>query len=512
MTQEAGFNSKASASHSSLPQWRVERPMIAVQQILLCLLWWRYSATSFRLQHLSSWSTWSNKIRSQRPLSVVINSFADERRYFEQAKANERLLYTIPNSPVPVQSVVSYVHKWALEASATGSSVKLSEKDDGVNFSFSPSPNSYLNVYVDSDGIFPADGTGANVFIRTSFGFLEERIIDSVEDQKKKAQVHSLIKMVAQNLIESLANDIGSLIMNLPSSTSEDFPEGQREMTPQEREELLLEELEQEQAEYDENMSNEDEQNLRSQIYSEQQAEQLLESEKLEEVKLPTEKELMKEWKAEAVNEEENKEFLAEMRIRKEASLTDENNEEAHIFKDVSEFFDNVNKDDNNIRSDDMFVKEIIRRNANSMGDNENSTDVMDSDDSYEDINEIQAFMNKMQMSEMSDMVTPDNDLQTLMTEKVPRNVPQTLIGKGTKNIPEPFMNNVEETFVDKVPETFVKNVPETFVKNVPEATEISEEIRKKSFNVYSWKSVDTDKSVIISYIQGRSVDDVHSS
>ena len=169
----------------------------------------------------------------------------------------------------------------------------------------------------------------------------------------------------------------------------------------------------------------------------------------------------------------------------------------------MSEIFDNVDKEDNDITNDDMFVKEIIRRNANSMGDNENSTDVMDSDDSYEDINEIQAFMKKMQMSEMSDMITPDNDLQTLMAEKVPRNVPQTLIGKGTKNIPEPFMNNVEETFVDKV--------PETFVKNIPEATEISEEIRKESFNVYSWKSVDTDKSVIISYIQGRSVD-VHSS
>ena len=471
--------------------------MIAVQQMLLCLLLWSCSVASFRLQHLSSWSTWGTKIRLQTSVSVAINSFADERRYFEQAKANERLLYTIPNSPVPVQSVVSYVHKWALEASATGSSVKSSEKEDGVNFSFSPSPNSYLNVYVDSDGIFPADGTGANVFIRTSFGFLEERQVISVEDQKKKAQVHSLIKMVAQNLIESLANDIGSLIMNLPSE-SEDFPEGRRELSQQEREELQLEELEREQAEYDENMSNEDEQNLRSQIYSEQQREQQLESLKeekiiIEEANLPTEKELMKEWTADTVSEEENSEFLAEMRMRKEASTNNVNEEEADVFKDESEVFNNNNIGDNNIRNDDISVKEIVRRNANSLGVNENGIDEMDSDDSLEDINEIQAFMEKIQMTEMSEIVTADTVLQTQIAEKISRNVPPILTEKITKNNPEPFMDNVRENFV----------------KNIPQAEGITKETKNTDFNVYSWKSVDTDRSVIISYIQGMNADDI---
>lgn len=60
----------------------------------------------------------------------------------------------------------------------------MKSNEKGVNLAISPHPNFCLNVYVDSDGTFPRDGTGANVFIRKNFGFLKDRLDTSVEDQK----------------------------------------------------------------------------------------------------------------------------------------------------------------------------------------------------------------------------------------------------------------------------------------------------------------------------------------
>ena len=58
-----------------------------------------------------------------------------------------------------------------------------------------------------------------------------------------------------------------------------------------------------------------------------------------------------------------------------------------------------------------------------------------------------------------------------------------------------------------KVPENIPNIVTpkEIISKNIPpKKTELSVENKKDDFNLYSWKSVDTDTSVIISYLQGR--------
>ena len=500
--------------------------MIAKHFLSVCLVLWSCSVTPFRFQLFSSRSLKRATRLFQPSLSVVRDSFADEVGYFEQAKANEKLLYTIPNSPVPVQSVVSYVHKWALEASATGASVKANEKKDGVNFSFSPSPNSYLNVYVDSDRTFPGDGTGANVFIRTSFGFLEDRLDTSVKDQTKKAQVHSLIRMIAQTLIDSLANDIGSLIMNMPSS-GESSSE-QRELSPQEREEELLEELEEEQAEYDANILDEDEENLRSQIYSDQKKEELVvekllsleskssvyagaesikkvnpsidaqirreqrreESEKRkretqsEKENLPTEKELMREWTTEIVSDDEKRKFITEMMIRRESYSVVENEEEDGKYREKNEIEN---------RNDD-FVLEVIRKNnINVSKDNGKfECNLIDSDDSIEDISEIQAFMKRMEMNE-DEGKSFENDFETI--------IPPTVL----RNISTPI--SISQKYINDDP----KNIPGMVARNVsrvtvPQGIEITANDKNKDLPVFSWTSVDTDRSDIISYIQGKSI------
>ena len=58
-------------------------------------------------------------------------------------------------------------------------------------------------------------------------------------------------------------------------------------------------------------------------------------------------------------------------------------------------------------------------------------------------------------------------------------------------NVPE----NIPNIIIPK--EIISKNIP-------PKKTELSVENKKEDFNLYSWKSVDTDTSVIISYLQGR--------
>jgi flagellar biosynthesis GTPase FlhF len=373
--------------------------------------------------------------------SVVID------RIYEESRANQRLLYTIPNSPVPIESVVSYIHKWASEATSTGSSIKSTTNDKGVLFSFSPSPSSYLHVFVDNAGeLGLSDTEGATIFIRTSFGLLESAA-GAVEEQKKKVQVHSLVKMVAQNLIESLANDIGSLIMNLPESSIE------KELSPAEREEQNLAELEMEQEEYENNMQEEDDQLLRAQVHAEQQAEQQTEAatqnqnqrqhqnnedqddsemrkkERLEfdmkamKESLLTEKEMMKEWTADVITDEENRQFIEEMRIRN----SEKNNED---FEFDASLFDN----------ESLGISDI------------------DTQEDNVDIDTVEASIVEVEDSTLTKPYVEESvraSVNAIVTTKI-ENVAPVLIDTG----------NMDNT-------------------------------------VYSWKSVDTEKDVIISFIQG---------
>jgi hypothetical protein len=109
----------------------------------------------------------------------------------------EKLLYVIPNSLVPVQSVVKYVHKWSLDATSSGSAIIPTTKSDGVSFAFSPAPGSTLEFDVLSSG-------SSDISISSRL-----RIAGSNQ------QALSLVQFAAQNLIDSLANDIGALIMNM---------------------------------------------------------------------------------------------------------------------------------------------------------------------------------------------------------------------------------------------------------------------------------------------------------
>lgn len=573
-----------------------------------CLLCISYSVTALTFRPfspLSSFSSFSknvlraSKYQLQNPLQRLQSqklqrgnrlqlsasiSFTDERTFLE-TKTNQRLLYTLPNSPVPVESVVSYIHKWAEEATEQGTSITANKNTEGVIFSFSPSPNSYLNVFVDSFGTYSEDRTfadesgGLTVYIRTSFGLLASE--EHSAEQKKKDQVHSLIKMVAQNLIDSLANDIGSLIMNIPSQ------EDRKEPTPQEKEEQLLEEMEREQDEYDRMMEGEDENELRSQVYAEQQSEQQSErqseresgqqsaqeggqngilnekkiekkeykgfarsapsstsipststpptfstpasassasssssssfssssssfppsspsssaspplrsssadfftssfsetenqqqqqrynqrereieyrKEQLRKETLPTDQSIMQEWSTEIVTEEENLKFKDDMRMRRERSEAEEDS------------FDNGLVDFDSVRR-------VIENEENEEEENENGRETF---------------------------VWNDGDR---------KNVPQvieTTVVKEEKNVSETTVNtekNVPQKPEEKiVPQMVaVKIVPQQDVKNIPQSEEknvLSEDVSLErnggEQELYVWRNVDTDTSVIIDFIQG---------
>ena len=403
----------------------------------LCLIHYSSIAASFRF-HRNSVRV---SRRQSRYLAADTNSIIIDRIY-QESKANQRLLYTIPNSPVPVESVVSYIHKWASEATSTGSSIKSTTNAEGVIFSFSPSPSSYLHVFVDNAAeLGLLDNESSTIFIRTSFGLLENTA-GAVEEQRKKVQVHSLVKMVAQNLIESLANDIGSLIMNLPESSIE------KELSPAEREEQNLVELEMEQQEYENNMREDDDQQLRAQVHADQQAEassqkqeqhqnneeqeniEIRKKERLEydmkimKESLLSEKEVMKEWTAGVITDEENKQFIEEMRIRN----SEKNGED---FEFDSSLFDNE-----------------------SLG----ITDVFEE---VENVDVVEAS------------IVDIEDIEDIVTTK-------------------PYAEDSVRSPLDHINTLEVVNKSPEIIDN-----------EKKDNVVYSWKSVDTEKDVIISFIQG---------
>jgi hypothetical protein len=432
----------------------------------LCVLFCSYSITAFRVHLFSKGLVGKVKYRSDLS-SAVPDTVLQNEKVFDEAKVNQKLLYTIPNSPVPIHSVVSYVHKWATEATATGSSIKADKNSEGVQFSFSPSPSSYLNVYVDTDGVDSTRSEGSTVFIRTSFGILAGDPT-AIEEQKKKTQVHSLIKMVADNLIESLANDIGSLIMNNPESSS-----FSQELSPAEKEEQNLADLEREQIEYDENMQEEDELQLRGQVYAEQQSEQQSEqreesmSEKdrterlisdVETMKeslkehLLTEKEVMKEWTAESVTDEDNRLFIEEMRKRNGQG------------EEGSPIFDN------------------------------DSQGITDEETEEEIVIDVEGDVQKEAQKEVEVMVKKDEEV--IEKKEKGSSIKSAVVPTVSKNTPAPsILSSKKEK--DVIQESTAP------VVQVPEKTSITVADKNKEKVLFFWESVETEESVLISFIQG---------
>jgi hypothetical protein len=429
----------------------------------LSVLFCSYSITAFRIHLFSKGLVDKIKYRSDLSSSVP-DTILQNDKIFDEAKVNQKLLYTIPNSPVPIHSVVSYVHKWATEATATGSSIKVNKNNEGVQFSFSPSPSSYLNVFVDTDGVDSTRSEGSTVFIRTSFGILAGDP-SAIEEQKMKTQVHSLIKMVADNLIESLANDIGSLIMNNPEASS-----FSKELSPAEKEEQNLADLEREQIEYDENMLEEDELQLRSQVYEEQQSEHLSEqreenmSEKdrterlisdVETIKeslkehLLTEKEVMKEWTAESVTDEENRLFIEEMRKRNGQG------------EEGSSIFDNDSEGIMDEETDEDIVIEVE--------------------------GEVQKVVEVMVKKEVEVMVKKEEEGRHINIQEVP-SVPKN-------SIAPPYLSSKKEKGIIQESTAPVVQVPEKMIITVGD--------KNKEKVLFIWESVETEESVLISFIQG---------
>lgn len=245
----------------------------------------------------------TSKLKSSSNSNILI----DDAKKMEEIKRNQRLLYTIPNCPVTRTSVVDYIHNWAVEQTVTGTSIQANKNENGVFFTFKPSPNSYLNVFIDSIN----QNDYFDVLIYSSFGLYE------VEGDLKKNS-HSLIKFVAQNLIDSLVNDIGALIMNTPENPVQrgdtlDFLEIEKN-----KEELLLKEMEREEKEYNDSEEIYQEELLRAQVHAEQQKEE--EQKQQEDImsNLLTSKEAMKLWKSEKLSEEESRQFDAELKSERE--------------------------------------------------------------------------------------------------------------------------------------------------------------------------------------------------
>jgi hypothetical protein len=418
----------------------------------LCVLFCSYSITAFRVHLFSKGLVGKVKYRSDLS-SAVPDTVLQNEKVFDEAKVNQKLLYTIPNSPVPIHSVVSYVHKWATEATATGSSIKADKNSEGVQFSFSPSPSSYLNVYVDTDGVDSTRSEGSTVFIRTSFGILAGDPT-AIEEQKKKTQVHSLIKMVADNLIESLANDIGSLIMNNPESSS-----FSQELSPAEKEEQNLADLEREQIEYDENMQEEDELQLRGQVYAEQQSEQQSEqreesmSEKDRTERLISDVETMKEsLKAESVTDEDNRLFIEEMRKRNGQG------------EEGSPIFDN------------------------------DSQGITDEETEEEIVIDVEGDVQKEAQKEVEVMVKKDEEV--IEKKEKGSSIKSAVVPTVSKNTPAPsILSSKKEK--DVIQESTAP------VVQVPEKTSITVADKNKEKVLFFWESVETEESVLISFIQG---------
>ena len=442
--------------------------------ISLWLLCYSSSIKSFRFPSISR-ALLSGIQSKESYLSLLAISGFDSERDGDEAKANQRLLYTIPNSPASVESVVSYIHKWGSEALLGGSSIKSTNMKDGVNFAFSPSPYSYLNVYVDTGDADVQESGEATIFIRTSFGLLAGDA--AAEEQKKKKQVHSLIKMVAQNLIESLANDIGSLIMSMPDSPV--VPE----LSPEEREAENLAELEREQREYDSIVQEEDEQQLRAQVYSEQQSEQSseqLESQagkgfgttksKLQQKKQPGQNDLRNQNGQNDQNKQQNKQQkkeLSEFDIKalQESILTEQQLSEGWRMEVVNE------------EEKKQFAQEMKERNEEI----EEPIFDIDSGDTADVLDDV---------SENQELEYVDIDMEREIRGIIERESLE-------------LNSNPSEIKAIKKADEIPDQVELEVEVEVPEVINLTVENKNEIMTVYSWKNVETEEEVLISYIQG---------
>lgn len=68
-----------------------------------------------------------NRIKTKLQLNSNINSFNDNKN-----DDGYKSLYILPNSPVSLQSVVNFLHRWGYEQSSTGSAITLQVGDINI--------------------------------------------------------------------------------------------------------------------------------------------------------------------------------------------------------------------------------------------------------------------------------------------------------------------------------------------------------------------------------------------
>ena len=121
-------------------------------------------------------------------------------------------IYAIPRSLVSSEAVVRYLQKWATESTiSTGTAISFQQKFNGVRFLFTPAPLSYLDFDVTHADLNNNEETSNSVVSE------QEMLLEMAfaAHEKDSVQAQSLVKLAAQNLYESLVNDIGALIMNV---------------------------------------------------------------------------------------------------------------------------------------------------------------------------------------------------------------------------------------------------------------------------------------------------------
>lgn len=97
-------------------------------------------------------------------------------------------------------SIPSFVNDWAKEMVKSGSAITAEETSNGVAFYFIPSPGSFLDICITNS----STATELNIDIT-------KRIVV----RKSNAQVESLIKFAAQNLLDTLAHDLSDLVVEV---------------------------------------------------------------------------------------------------------------------------------------------------------------------------------------------------------------------------------------------------------------------------------------------------------
>ena len=154
---------------------------------------------------------------SQRQLKSTSTDDSVESNAFRITKAP---IYAIPRSLVSSEAVVRYLQKWATESTiSTGTAISFQHKFNGVRFLFTPAPLSYLDFDVTQHTNLHNEVTSYSVASE------QEMILEMTfaAHEKDSVQAQSLVKLAAQNLYESLVNDIGALIMNVKDDSGE-FP------------------------------------------------------------------------------------------------------------------------------------------------------------------------------------------------------------------------------------------------------------------------------------------------